>query len=244
MKKKKLLLVDDVELFLQLGRSFLKRSSFDIHVARNGEQALAKARDIQPDLVLLDLHMPDMDGDAICRIIKGDPDISKSIVIMISSGRRDEDRGRMMSCGCEAVILKPVSKEDLCRVVETQLGISQRLYRRVDTNLQCQIEHRSHTSDSSIHCIGQGGAFVEVPKCNPAVGDRAEMRFALPNWRRSIQAAVQVCWTGIKGEGGPMGAGLKFLEIDADDQMAVGRFVDSELALRGPVFIPAEGTVA
>ncbi|MDT8396716.1 MAG: response regulator, partial [bacterium] len=73
MENRKLLLVDDVNLFLQLEKTFLTRRSFEIHTATNGDEAFQKARAVEPDLIVLDLHMPGMDGDVVCRLLKGDP---------------------------------------------------------------------------------------------------------------------------------------------------------------------------
>ena len=79
----KFLLVDDVELFLNLEKSFLDRESFIIDTARSGKEALEKIRADKPDLVLLDLYMPEMNGDEVCRQIKSDPLTRDIIVIMM-----------------------------------------------------------------------------------------------------------------------------------------------------------------
>ena len=84
MKKKRILIVDDTEFFLQLEISYLGNQRFDIHTARSGSEALEKARTLQPDLILLDMYMHDMNGDAVCSLLKGDPDTS-SIPVIIST---------------------------------------------------------------------------------------------------------------------------------------------------------------
>ena len=112
MKTRKLLLVDDVALFLQLEKTFLTRSTFKIDTATNGEEALKRARLGKPDLIVLDLHMPDMDGDVVCRLLKGDPDTSAIPIIMLSSGQKEEDRKRCLDAGCQAYLTKPVKKRN------------------------------------------------------------------------------------------------------------------------------------
>ena len=97
--KKTVLIVDDVELFIQLEISHLGRKRYDIHTASNGNQGLEMARSIKPDIILLDLVMPDMNGDQVCRILKGDPDTSSIPIIMVSSGTREHSRSIIDSSG-------------------------------------------------------------------------------------------------------------------------------------------------
>jgi CheY-like chemotaxis protein len=108
MKKRTILLVDDVALFIQLQKSFLSRDLFEINTARSGEQALKSVRFSLPDLVLLDLYMPDMNGDTVCRELKNDP-LTRDIPIIIVSSEGDEDAERMCRLsGCDDFIHKPI----------------------------------------------------------------------------------------------------------------------------------------
>ena len=81
---KNLLLVDDVELFLAMEKSFLQRREFILHTAKSGREALEKAKAIMPDLILLDLHMPDISGDKVCSQLKMDTRF-EHIPIMIAT---------------------------------------------------------------------------------------------------------------------------------------------------------------
>ena len=112
METRKLLLVDDVALFLQLEKTFLTRSTFKIDTATNGEEALKRARLGKPDVIVLDLHMPDMDGDVVCRLLKGDPDTNAIPIVMLSSGQKEVDRERCLDGGCQAYLTKPVKKRN------------------------------------------------------------------------------------------------------------------------------------
>lgn len=122
----KLLLVDDVELFLELERSFLSREIFEIVTARSGREALEKVRRVRPDLVLLDLFMPEIDGAEVCRSLKADPDTRNIPVIMTTSEPQEEPdiRKRCFEAGCDDFIPKPLRREELLKVIGDALQLT------------------------------------------------------------------------------------------------------------------------
>src|SRR3990172_11551187 len=108
-RPKRLLLVADAALFLELERTVLQRTGYHIYTARSGEEALRIAHDIKPDLVLLDLNMPGMDGDEVCREIKGDPNLKDTFIIMVTGRGREEDRVRCIEAGSDGYFTKPIN---------------------------------------------------------------------------------------------------------------------------------------
>lgn len=84
--RKKILLADDVELFLELEKTFFRRESFELLIARTGQQAWDLTQAETPDLVFMDLFMPGMDGDAACRLIKQQPQTASIPVVMVTQG--------------------------------------------------------------------------------------------------------------------------------------------------------------
>jgi two-component system alkaline phosphatase synthesis response regulator PhoP len=87
--RKKILLVDDNEELLELLRLSFKDSGFSIVTATNGLEALKKARSLIPDLILLDLMLPEMDGFVVCETLRKDPATS-AVPILILSGMSGE----------------------------------------------------------------------------------------------------------------------------------------------------------
>jgi len=83
--RKKILLVDDNEELLELLRLSFKGAGFSIVTATNGLEALKKARSLLPDLVLLDLMLPELDGFAVCETLRKDP-ATASVPILLLSG--------------------------------------------------------------------------------------------------------------------------------------------------------------
>ena len=133
----KILLVDDTELFLDLEKSYLDRSSFTILTARSGTEALDVIRTDRPTLVILDLLMPGMDGDEVCRKIKSDPLTNTIPIIMVSSL---ESRHRCEEAGCDAFVPKPLRRDDLLETIERTIVIAKRRYPRIPTHILSEVQ--------------------------------------------------------------------------------------------------------
>lgn len=91
-------------------------------LASTGEEALSKAREIQPDLVLLDLLLPGMDGFAVAAEIRSDSQFSHTCILALSGLSRPEDRDRARAAGCDDTLAKPFDLDDLVRKIEGLVG--------------------------------------------------------------------------------------------------------------------------
>jgi CheY-like chemotaxis protein len=118
-----LLLVDDSDAILALERAILS-GHYSLHTANNGREALERLGRLQPAAVLLDLSMPEMDGDEVLQRMKADPVMGQIPVIIISS-----EKSRAEAClelGAEAFLAKPFRAEDLLSTVATTLENARR----------------------------------------------------------------------------------------------------------------------
>ncbi len=109
----KILIVDDEEFFIQPIKILLERNGFEIFVANDGMAGLQKARDVKPDLIMLDLMLPGIDGYQICRLLKFD-DKFKSIPVMIVTAKdteRDKELG--IKSGADSYMTKPLNPSEL-----------------------------------------------------------------------------------------------------------------------------------
>jgi len=112
-EKRTLLLVDDTETILLFLKTILSGGEFAFVTARNGAEALVRARETNPDLVLLDLLMPVMDGVEACRRLKGDPELKHIPVIAVTTRSESESVERFRLAGADDVIFKPIKKLEL-----------------------------------------------------------------------------------------------------------------------------------
>lgn len=117
----RILIVDDEPHIVELVRVCLEDPGFEILEARDGETGLAMARQILPDVVLLDVMMPRMDGYAVCRALKEDPRTSAIPVVMLTAKGLEADRQRGLEAGADAYLSKPFSPTKLNAQVREHL---------------------------------------------------------------------------------------------------------------------------
>jgi two-component system alkaline phosphatase synthesis response regulator PhoP len=125
-RKDKILIVDDDADFVESTRIILESKPYEVIVAVNGEEALRKAKEEKPDLILLDIIMPVRDGFTAAEQLKKDPKLAEIPVLMLTSfatkGSGTEiPRGRGYSLEAEDYIEKPVTPQNLLAAVEKHL---------------------------------------------------------------------------------------------------------------------------
>lgn len=113
MTGKKILIVDD-EPNIVLSLDYLvRRKGFVPLIARNGTEALSAANEHIPDLIILDIMMPDMDGYDVCQTIKTNPIFSRTKIIFLSAKSRPEDISKGLKMGADKYVTKPFSTKQL-----------------------------------------------------------------------------------------------------------------------------------
>ena len=121
MRRKKILLVDDSSTVLMMEKMLLAGCGYDIVVARDGEEGVAKAISELPDLILLDLIMPKVDGVEACRRIRAEPSTREIPVIMVTTRSEAELVESSYKTGCNDYINKPINNMELLAKVRSFL---------------------------------------------------------------------------------------------------------------------------
>ena len=120
---KKILIVDDEEGVLALVSATLDGDDrFSLFLARNGEEAVKVCRCERPDLLFLDIMMPDVDGYEVCRSLRKDPSTVDIRIIMLTALAQDFDRRKALEVGADEYMTKPFSPTALLERVEQVLG--------------------------------------------------------------------------------------------------------------------------
>ena len=109
----RILVVDDEPDAIELIRFNLKASGYEVLTAEDGEEALAKARKFSPDMILLDVMLPEIDGLEVCKILRRDPATASLPIIMLTAKASEIDRVLGLEFGAEDYVTKPFSPREL-----------------------------------------------------------------------------------------------------------------------------------
>jgi len=121
MNRPRILIADDNPQGVELLEAILMGCEYDIETAMDGEEALAKVRPWQPDVLLLDVMMPKMSGFEVCKKIKGDPATSGIVVLMVTALDQGSDIDRAVDVGANDFLTKPINKMELLLRVRSAL---------------------------------------------------------------------------------------------------------------------------
>jgi two-component system alkaline phosphatase synthesis response regulator PhoP len=117
----KILVVDDETEITEIIETFLTEAGYKVSVANSGAEAIKRAKEFKPDVVLLDIMMPGKDGYDVCQQLKKEPHFANTPVIFLTGKDREEDMGRSFKAGGDMYIKKPFSCERLLEIVNIVL---------------------------------------------------------------------------------------------------------------------------
>jgi DNA-binding response OmpR family regulator len=106
----KILLVDDEHRIVEVLEAYLEREGYEIHSADNGIEALKKVKTINPDLIILDLMLPDISGEEVCRLVRKESDVP---ILMLTAKSAEDDRINGIVMGADDYLTKPFSPREV-----------------------------------------------------------------------------------------------------------------------------------
>ena len=108
-----ILIVDDEDYIVTSLSFVMKNAGYEVDSAENGEVALEKIRSKAPDLIILDVMMPKLDGFEVCKTIRANPDWNSVRIIMLTAKGRDSEREKGLAMGADDYLTKPFSTRDI-----------------------------------------------------------------------------------------------------------------------------------
>jgi len=118
---KKILVCDNEREWLTITEKILKQAGYEVVLSMNGKDALQKTRSLKPDLIILDIKMPGMDGYEICSILKSDPSCRDIPVIMLTCMDMGDDFEKALDKKADGYVTKPFSERHLLKPVKMLL---------------------------------------------------------------------------------------------------------------------------
>src|SRR6185369_10345814 len=119
MTRKKILLVDDSNTILMMERMILTKGPYELLTASNGEEAIDRALSEKPDLILMDVVMPKMNGFDACRRIRGEESIKDTPIIMVTTRGEVQNVETGFQAGCNDYVTKPINGAELVAKLKT-----------------------------------------------------------------------------------------------------------------------------
>ena len=122
MTRKKILLVDDSNTILMMEKMILSKYPYDLVTASDGDEAVEKALRERPDLILMDVVMPRMNGFEACRRIREDESIGDTPIIMVTTRGEVDNIETGFESGCNDYVTKPINGPELIAKLQNYLG--------------------------------------------------------------------------------------------------------------------------
>jgi len=233
----KILVVDDELFHAEMIKSlFENRVGCRVSSASNGLDAIDMMTEERPDLILMDLNMPQMNGYECCQIIKLDPALKDIPVIMLTASGDDVSRERAALAGCDDYLTKPVNMRDLLNKVNYHTGLAIRRHLRTQVDVSAIYRHDGIEFDGKIRNICEGGLYLESSQ-RLGDGSMVEMSFFIEGL--SVDGVkARVAWSerssskgykdilsqaGLDKSGYEYGMGLVFIEIHSMGLEAISR---------------------
>ncbi len=224
---KTLLLVDDSNLVLQMEKSVLGKESYRFLEAQNGEEALEKAKKHKPDLILLDLILPGMDGDEVCKRIREDDEISDISIIMVTVSGQEAQKEECYKAGCNDYITKPLDPGELKYKIEKLLNIAERVTYRVLVKIDSRDDESDFIFGNTVN-ISESGLKVESQK-ELEVDSKVDMDFYLTAPVRNIRAKGKVVRKEESGLRKATGYGIEFTEMSEEAREEIREMIKNKV---------------
>jgi two-component system cell cycle response regulator DivK len=120
--KNTILIIEDNDQNLYLATFILEKHGYKVHAARDGHEGVVRAARVKPDLILLDIQLPGMDGYAVARHLRANPDLAHVPIVAVTSYAMPGDREKALEAGCTGYIEKPIDPETFLQQVEHHIN--------------------------------------------------------------------------------------------------------------------------
>ena len=227
---KKVLVVDNVKSILEREKSLLNRESFLVFSATSGQEAIEIHRKEKADIIIMDLDMPDMPGDEVCRVIRTDDELKKVSIILATLYGGEDEHERCKKAGANACIKKPINKDELAEKMANLLGVPARQAIRILVKVKVEGKIGSDFFIANTVDVSVTGLLFECDH-NLASGDTVEASFFLPgNGGYNRVVVKSQLMRAVPSEGPLKRYGVRFTEFKEGTPDQIGEFIAKKTA--------------
>ena len=222
---KSILLVDDVRMYIEIEKDFLKYSMLDILTAKDGVEALNILQTKRPEMIFMDLEMPNMDGATACRSIKGNPLFRNTPVVIVTAVGNEESKEACYLAGCDHLLAKPLDRDVFLNVARKFIPSIDRREKRVAVKIDCFLRCQNETVSCHLSDLSSGGAFV-VTDYSAIPGSVVQISFSLPDGT-FVDCPGRIAWINRLETKIHKGFGIKFALMAKEAKTNLNRFLES-----------------
>lgn len=228
--EKKVLLVDDVEFIVDVMQSYLKKSPVATCRAGNGRSAIDMALLHWPDLIVMDVAMPEMDGVTACREIRKNDKLRDVPIILIYDPERDPSPDELMQCGCSELVTKPLAREEFLTITHRHLFHIERRERRSPCQMTVNFSVDGKTFQGLGVDISRSGMYVETREKGLRKSN-VDVDFLLATVsERVVRAKGRIVWVN-QGHprpnlGMPQGIGVEFQLVGEESRAIINKYLE------------------
>ncbi len=215
----KILIVDDMRRFLNLERAFLKRVDCEILTAQTGLEAIKVATKEKPDIICLDIEMPEMNGIEVVRYLRAQPDYKDIPIIVISATSRVDEA---LEAGAHAFYQKPIDEKTFLDALARYLDLRVRQDERKELGVKCRfmVQHRDAYHSGIVGNISVSGMYLET-SYPMDIGDEVIVEFEMP--MNDVKKYIQAEGIIVRSDG--RGFGIRFTNISEGAKLFIEEYV-------------------
>lgn len=226
----KVLLVDDVDFFRDVMRDYFRRTPVKILMAKSGLEALETAAREQPDLIIMDVAMPGMDGIETCVKLKQNTALQKIPVLLTFTPLRDASLDAVLGSGCDGYLVKPFGREEFLNLGHRYLFHIERRERRVPCQMTVDFTINGVNYQARGADISANGFYLEFRDELPA-GREIHFSFILPTVsRHKVKGSGRIAWVNQgfprSNLSLPQGFGVEIQSLDAESKSVIARYLE------------------
>ncbi len=226
---KTILLVDDVDFFLDLMQRYLQKTPVRTLTAENGHQAIELALKHEPDIICMDVSMPEFNGAEACQAIKSNPKLQNIPVILIYNPENAAEVKLVAEVPCDGLLTKPLLREEFMTLTQRYLFHLDRRERRVACQMTVECQIGDNTFQGMGVDISRSGVYIEYRGKIPA-GHKAHLSFYLASISpEKLELRGNVAWINQgyprPNMSLPQGLGVVFDAIPSASMDVLNRFI-------------------
>ncbi len=221
-----ILLAEDIEFFLKLHSSFLKRKAVDMVIVKDGEEALGLIRTRRPHITILDYHMSRLSGAQVCQQVRADPTFLQMPILILTGSPQRAIVDQCLAAGCDEVVDKSTGPGALLETVLRYLAIPVRESPRIPVRISFLGTQEQRPFSAKSLDLSEGGMLIDTDRALQ-LGEPVKVAFQLPGTEETIDATSKIVRDA--GAGIQHRYGIQFVSFVEGERQAIRRFVETQL---------------